>query len=296
MIDRLTRFVPFAIIVALLFSQYTVASLSVQPATPHGCAVNSSRVTQDKSRAEAVRVWEQAIAAKGGRGRLYAIQNMLISQNGDYKKQKFSLPVKYAIDPSKRNHVRSVSLYVFPNKFWDSEDYRPDVFGILMHMYNYETGMKYVITLGEPHHPLEPIGPKETRESRTYGLVSYLLETTWLKPTPLKISTGKIGLRKVDIVQTTLNGERVDFAFDRTTHLPAQVSYYSTFKDKTYVTTNTLSDYTEVKGIQVPQTVAVDGTKYAEAVQFDVECNPEIFVKLPPLEAGLEAWRAKLKR
>ena len=42
MIDRLTRFVAFAIIVAVLCSQYTVASLSVQPATPHWSAVNSS--------------------------------------------------------------------------------------------------------------------------------------------------------------------------------------------------------------------------------------------------------------
>jgi hypothetical protein len=255
----------------------------------------SMMVASKQEQKEATRLWEQAISAKGGRERLYSIQNMLTVHRGDYKRQTFSLPAKYAT-PSTRNQVRSASLDVFPNKFWDCEDYRPDVFGIIMHMYNYDTGMKYVLTLGEPNHPLEPIEPKEKRESKTYGLVAYLLETTWLKPIPIRVSTAKIGLRQVDIVQTILNGQRVDFALDRQTHLPAQVHFYSSFQDKNYVTTEILSDYAEVNGINVPLTTVMDdGTKYMATIQFNVEYNPEIFVKLPRFDLGLEAWRPKGK-
>ena len=291
-----TKILVFSAVIVGLCVQDPSATLVANDQVLSRAIQTKAANAEEKTQEEARRLWEQAITAKGGRKRLYAIQNILISQSANYKKQKFSLPRRYAVSPSKGNHVRTVALYVFPNKFWDCEDYRPDVFGILMHMYNYETGKNYVITLGEPHHPLEPIEPKETRESRTYGLVSYLLETTWLKPIPLRASDGKIGLRQFVIVQTSLNGRRVDFAFDRKTHLLAEVKYYSASNDKTYVTTDVLSDYTIVDGIQVPQTVIVDGTKYQERIQFDVEYDPEIFVKLPSLEAGLDAWRPKGKK
>jgi len=257
---------------------------------------STESASRQEAQEKATRLWEQAIAAKGGRERLYGIQNMLTLQHGDYKRQTFSLPVTHTTAPTK-DQVRSASLNVFPNKFWDCQDYRPDVFGIIMHMYNYDTGMKYVLTLGEPAHPLEPIEPKEKRESRTYGLVAYLLETTWLKPIPMRASTATIGHRQVDVVQTALNGQRVDFALDRETHLPAKVSFYSSVKDQTYVTTEILSDYTEVNGIKVPLTTVMDdGTKYSVTIQFNVEYNPEIFVKLPRFDLGLEAWHPRPNR
>ena len=57
-----------------------------------------------------------------------------------------------------------------------------------------------------------------------------------------------------------------------------------------------LSDYVEISGIKVPQTVTYhDGTKYKQSYQFNVEYDPEIFVKPLPLEAGPEAWRSKRK-
>jgi hypothetical protein len=291
MIDRLMGFVGSTVIVGILCSQYTATAFSMPPSVAHRPDVTASTASQDKAQPEARRIWEQAVAAKGGRERLHTIQNILTVQRGDYKRQNFSLRTKYAT-PSKRSQVTSVSLDVFPNKFWDCEDYRPDVFGIIMHMYNYDTGMKYVLTLGEPNHPLEPIEPKEKRESRTFGLVAYLLETTWLRPIPIKASTAKIGQRKVDMVQTSLNGQRIDFALDLVTHLPVQVSFYSTFQDKTYVTTEKLSDYAEVNGIKVPLTTEMDdGTKYTATVQFNVEYNPEIFTRLPRFDLGLNAWR-----
>ena len=242
--------------------------------------------TQNDAEAEAQRIWEQAVAAKGGREHLSSVRNLVIYSRADYLSRR-----------GKTNEVKLVGLYVLPNKSWVWSDLRPDVFGLTVEMYNYETNMKYVITPGDPHHPLEPIEPNEKRGSRALGLAYYLLETKWLKPIPIKASAGKIGSKPVDIVQTTLNGQRVDFTLDRGTHLPAKVSYYTTDKNRTYVTELRLSDYVEINGIKVPQTITYhDGTKYKQSYQFNVEYDPEIFVKPPPLEAGPEAWRPKGKK
>jgi hypothetical protein len=265
--------------------------LSALLALAFSCApVAASAQDSDKQRAQ--ELWEQAVAAKGGRERLYAIRNVLVSDQADYKTQTFSLPFKVEGHKSK-GKLRGVSLFVFPNKLWGCTDYMPGVFGLIMTMYNYESGIKYVLTLGDPQHPLEPIEPKETRQSRTYGLVSSFLETTWLKPVPVSANTGVVRGEKVDIVQTDLNGERIDFLFDRETHLPAQVKFYSTSRGRTYVA-ETLSDYVDVNGIKIAQSVLMDdGTKYKQTVQFNVEYDEDIFVKLPRFELGTEAWKKK---
>lgn len=274
-----------ALIVGLCFS-YQGTMLGARESSLTRILQMDAADTQNEPRQKAARLWEEAIAAKGGRERLYSVKNMVISSTADYVTRL-----------GKKNNVRTVALYVFPNRFWDWSDYRPDVFGVSMHMYNYETKMKYVITLGEPYHALEPIEPNEKKESQTRGLVSYLLETEWLKPIPTSVSREKIGRRQVDVVQTRLDGQRVDFAFDRATHLLIRLSYYSTLNNRTYISIQRLSNYVEIDGIKVPQTGSVDdGPKYEEAVQFNVDYNPDIFVRPPPLEAGPEAWRPKGRR
>ena len=173
---------------------------------------------------EAAAIWEQAIAAKGGRGRFHAVRNMIMSTRGEYLTRSL-----------KKNEVRGETLLVFPNKYWDWDDYRPDVFGLRISMYNYDTNVMYVISEGEPNHPPEPITETQRSKALRNAQLSFLLETQWLKPTLVKASTGMIGLRPVDIVQTTVEGERVDFAFDRKTHLAMRVSYYDIVRGKTYV-------------------------------------------------------------
>ena len=240
---------------------------------------------------EAVRLWELAIAAKGGREHLYSIRNMVISSRGEYMTSSF-----------KKNKIRTEELLVFPNKYWSWDDLRPDVFGLMVKMYNYDTNMTYVISEGEPHHQPEPITDVQRNKALRNDQLSFLLETKWLKPTLVKANTGRIGMRPVDIVQTMVEGERVDFAFDRKTHLPVRVSYYDVVRGKTYIMALDLSDYIEISGIKVPQTSKVDegdkykygeGVKYKASFKFNVEYDPEIFVKPPPLEAGPEAWRRK---
>src|SRR5262249_32707643 len=117
-------------------------------------------------------------------------------------------------------------------------------------------------------------------------------ESKWLKPTIVKASNGRIGPRSVDIVQTIVEGERVDFAFDRETHLLVRISYYDVVKGKTYINIQSFSDYVDIAGVKVPQTVEYDnGSKYKAAFQFNVDYDENIFIKPPPIEAGPEAWK-----
>lgn len=241
---------------------------------------------ETKQPEEAIRIWEQAIAAKGGRQRLHSVHNMVISTRGEYTTSLF-----------KKNQVRREELLVFPNKYWFLDDYRPDVLGLTISMYNYDTNMKYVISEGEPNHPPESITETQRNKALRNAQLSFLLETQWLKPTLVKASAGRIGLRPVDIVQTAINGERVDFAFDRKTHLPVRVSYYDIVHGKTYVNVESFSNYTEVNGIKVPLTQEYDdGSTYKASFQFNVEYKKDIFIKPPPIEAGPKAWRLKVKK
>ena len=238
------------------------------------------RETSQSNLAE--RLWEQGIAAKGGREALYGVRNLVVSAWGDYPSRKL-----------KKNQVRQEVLYVLPHKFWSWTDYRPDVFGLRIEMYDYEKSTKYVISDGEPNRQLEPID-KVDRKTRDvlWSLLPYLPETKWLKPVLVGVKVGRVGQQTVDIVETTVNDRRVDFAFDRNTHLPIRVSYYSTNKNKTYVTAIDLADYVEVGGIKLPQTVRYeDGTRDKKSYQLNVQYKEDIFIKPPHIEAGLGAWK-----
>ena len=55
-----------------------------------------------------------------------------------------------------------------------------------------------------------------------------------------------------------------------------------------------LSDYVEIGGIKVPQTVRYkDGTQDKKSYQFNVEYKEDIFTKPPHIDAGPEAWKVK---
>lgn len=233
----------------------------------------------------AERLWEQAIAAKGGREALHRVRNLVVSARGDYPSRKLN-----------KNQIHQEVLYVLPNKSWSWSDYRPDVFGLRIEMYNYERSTKYVISDGDPNRQLEPLNELDRKHKDVlWSLLPYLPETKWLKPVLVGAKTGRVGQQTVDIVETDINGKRVDFAFDRETHLPIRVSYYRTVKNKTYVTPIDLADYVEVGGIKLPRTVKYeDGSQDKKTYQFNVEYKDDIFTKPINIEAGPEAWRSSL--
>ncbi len=235
---------------------------------------------------EAIHLWEKAIAAKGGRERLHSVHNMVVSASGDYESRLFG-----------KNQVGREELLVFPNKYWVWEDYRPDVFGLKISMYKYDTNMFYTVSEGNPKSALQRMTDTRRNKALRNAQLSFLLETEWLKPIIVKASTGRVGLRPVDIVQTMVEDERIDFAFDRATHLPVRISYHDVFENKTYVNVQSFSTYTDVSGIKVPQMLEyIDGSRYKTDVQFNVEYDQEVFVKPSHVGAGPRAWKVTTRR
>lgn len=274
------------IAVLILIKASIIAALCVQNVAwpfkgPYHFKVTKHEETAQRN--DAARLWEQAIAAKGGRERLHAVRNMVISTRGEYHSRLL-----------KRNQIRREELLVFPNRYWFWDDYRPDVLGLRVSMYNYDSNMKYAISEGEPNQAPEPIAKGKRNKALRNDQLSFLLETQWLKPTLIKARTGTVGQRHVDIVETTIEGERVDFAFDQSTHLPLSVSYYDIVNGKAYINVQSFSDYMEVDGIQLPRIIRFgDGSKYEASFQINVEYDETIFVNPPPIDAGPEAWRLK---
>jgi hypothetical protein len=246
-----------------------------------GVVVAAGRGSEENdSQARAKLIWEQAVEAKGGRARLYSINNAVVVSRGVIRFNLF-----------RRSPILLEYLLVFPNKLWSWNDMRPSVFGLTINMYNYDSGQHF--TWPPLIFPKEEILTKPPEGgSLMYSFLPFLPETKWLQPVPVAATTGKSGFRKIDIVQTTVNGNRVDFAFDQKTHLARRITYYSVVRGKTYDTTIQLSDYGEVNGIKVPRVFKYDedGSVYKEDVQFNIEYDPDVFTKRPSPTLGSKAW------
>ncbi len=125
------------------------------------------------------------------------------------------------------------------------------------------------------------------------ALVWLLLENKWIHPIPEKLTFDTIGLQNVDVVQTRLNGQRMDFAFSKKTHLLLKESDYlpnGKGDGEHRASEISLSDYFEYQGIMIPKKVDCETNIY----QFNVEYNEEIFSKAPlPVESAAGAWKKK---
>jgi hypothetical protein len=241
--------------------------------------------------------WELLVAAKGGREKMNKIENMLFSSIGTPQK---ALSTTYTI--------KSIELSVFPSKTWSLEDYRPSVFGLTMRMYNWETGIKYVFDPREKTIGLNPIkeiekidyerSTDEDEKLKWSGMVADIPESRWWKPTPIAHTVGEINQEKVDIIQTRLSGDRIDFFLNQKTHLPMRVNFYnfSKIRKTTDINSINLSNYVEKCGLQMPTKLQEsDGNLYTLSYEFNVDFDESIFTK-PPIFAGKDdLWKKKNK-
>jgi len=251
----------------------------VTSTTGHGDSIKPS---EQERQLEAEQVWACAITAKGGRERLHAVRNVLISSSGMYTTSR-----------GKKNRIRQEELYVFPSKFWAWSDYRPDVFGLRVEMVNFDLKRHYIVTPDDPKD--EGRGMPSLGNQIMDGQLYYLFETEWLKPTLLKATIGVAGTRPADIVETRVHDGRTDFVFDRNSHLLVQMrTYHSRGGKEIPDDVIDLSDYIEVEGLQVPTKVTYEGgVEYLQTFQFNVDYNENIFLTPPLIDAGPEAWRPK---
>lgn len=246
-------------------------------------AQKKSAVLPD-TREEAERLWEQAIAAKGGRERLYSINNLQLSVRDrvwwDLKR------VPYEIE----------ALYVFPKKSWEWSDQTGTIFGFGISMHNYEQDIHWYYSDRGKGPTVAPSQDLEIYKSALAIIINaqlnYLMETRWVKPIPVSVERGKVGWHSVDIVRTVVREypkeeEQVSFALDRKTHLPRQVIYHTVSFGKEYSGGISLSDYVAINGIQMPGKFGRDRTTY----QFNVDYNEQIFHQPPSRDACIYAWK-----
>jgi hypothetical protein len=242
---------------------------------------------QTSAKRDASALWELAIEAKGGRSRLYEVRNILESY----------------VDKT------NVGLYVFPSKHWRWTDDRPTPLGVYVVMDNPQGKLSYEIEEDTPSPPPN-LGERHAREAlwdNYHAQLYYLLETQWLKPLPVKVYSGTIGNRAVDIVQTIVhfpqaprandNGHRYDFYLDKQSHLPLKVvfpwpqnSEVTNYGLGTYYVT--FSDYADVNGIQMPRKVGhLAKPELPLRIQLNVEYDPAIFEHPPSIKAGPDVWK-----
>src|ERR1044071_4698879 len=111
-----------------------VALLMIGNICPAAFSQDSKTTSPDDNRQEAERLWELAIAAKGGRDRLYGVKNLQLS---------IREKVRYLI---RRLSFIEEDLYVFPGKSWEWNDQRPAIFGFSLRIYNEDQDINFWYT------------------------------------------------------------------------------------------------------------------------------------------------------
>jgi hypothetical protein len=218
----------------------------VSPAIFLGAQTSTvANMTDDKSRLKAESLWEQAIAAKGGRERLYAVRNFAVSS-----KSHFPLSQR----PDVAAGISEESLYVLPDKWWSFPDYRPGKMAYSIDVLDFQRETRWHAGPGKkvtlpPRSDLDKAVFEDFKYRFRQAQFLYLLETKWAKPTFIGARTDSIGLKTYDVVETVIaeremrrlvregstkrmqveviddeRGVRADFYLDRKTHLPVRIA------------------------------------------------------------------------
>ena len=245
--------------------------LLLPPAAPAG-----AQEPRDGRRAR--ELWEQAVAAKGGRERLYGVSSLLMSY--DETTRNFLGVVVH------RGHVEV--LHVFPDKTWAWDDGLPPPFRLNVGLLDIERDQRCTAYKGAPAPKCGPAKQSASPpdEGLTQAQYLYLLETRWVKPEPFDASEERLGSKKVDVVHTRFRDKRIDYFLDRKTHLPLRVAVFHGTSGRAALTVE-LSDYAAVDGVLMP------GRQKRGKINFQL--NPPydegVFKRPPSVEAGPKAWQ-----
>ena len=230
-------------------------------------------------------LWEQAVAAKGGRERLYGVSSL--SMSFEETVRNFLGVVVH------RGHVER--LYVFPDKSWAWDDGLPPPFGLSVRLLDIERNVRCTLYAGAAAPTCGPAGQSASPpdEGLTQAQYLYLLETRWVKPAPVSVSEDRLGLKKVDVLHTRFQNRRVDYFLDRKSHLPLRVEVFYGASERATLTAE-FSEYAAVAGVLMP------GRQKKTRLNFQL--NPPydegVFKRPPSIEAGPKAWQrpAKISR
>ena len=240
----------------------------------------------------AVALWEQAIAAKGGRDRLAAIHGFAI-----YEKTSFARPTLPEMAVGRVDQI----VCALPDKWWEFLDYRPGEMGYSVTAANARTGLGWS-TFGGPARPfLRRYTGLAHRVRRLQ--YAYFLETSAVRPTPTRASRVRLGLKTVDRIEAVFDVDVIVVDLDVDTHLPVRVET---------ITPNTLppprpgmkppgdmkfvyelSEYEVSGGIKVPTHVKLGGDSARAQVEINPDYEPSIFTTPPSPDATAGSWKRR---
>lgn len=211
----------------------------------------------------AAAVWEQAIAAKGGRDRLRAVRNFVVSSREEFR----SSP-----RPDVATYEYLECLYDLDGRLWEFSDHRPGLMGASGRIIDVRSRFAWG-SVGRP----EPNAVPDLLFRFVEGQYLYLMETAHIQPRPVSVRSERLRNLDVDIVETRVDDLRVDFALDRRTHLPVRVVTLRTLRPERppFQIIYRLSNYTAIEGVQMAGAVQYgDGasdtkTSYRFNVDFD---------------------------
>jgi hypothetical protein len=239
-----------------------IAGLSASP-VPVPAPSQDSRAWQ----AAATSVWEQAIAAKGGRERLHSIRNLVVDFREDFSR---------STRPDVATSENIEGLYVFPNKLWEFYDHRPGLMGASGLMLD----ATREITWGSNGYPAKNAYPDLVRRLSEVQYL-YLMETASVQPALVGVKADRFKGTDVDVVETRVGDERVDFWIDRASHLPARVVSTRTLRAGAPLqVVHRLTDYQSIDGIQMAARVRTgddETDKVSTTYRFNVDYDESIF-------------------
>ena len=166
-----------------------------------------------------------------------------------------------------------------PNDWWEFLDYRPGKMGYSVRVF------KHTNRSGRASHggPTRPFLRPDTNTAYRLRQLQYVyfLETRWVQPTPIRVSSDRLGWKSVDRLETLIDDDMVVFYIDVRTHLPRRIETVRKIAAKPprpgvkgtgeMKYTFQLEGYHEVAGIQVPALVKLGG----DPVESHVEINPD---------------------
>lgn len=250
---------------------------------------------ESNSAGKARLLWEQAIAAKGGRARLHQVTSFLNiwgnPQRYDWKRRKGGL---------------GETLYVLPDRYWSWSDHPARIFSPIspsvevydgsrtVYMSQFGTSRKPTVEEGRVH-----FGAEAREDFLAWGPLSFLLETRWLKPVPVSSGKAVLNDKWVDVVETVVETEpgiyKATYFLDTKSHLPLEVDIVRHNRDGSahHVCTIWMGDYSTVDGLAMPRKLNnFDGRRLWGPItfRFNVDYDERIFQNLPWVENGPEAW------
>lgn len=246
------------------------ATLFVQPAPGQ-----KQSGSIDVSRARLL--WDEMIAAKGGREKLNQVSDLVVRMRTDCPNDE-AMVLKYFF----WKRVSTETLWVFPDRFYfvtlgvaeDPGDANFNLYnGDARKFWSFFPGMK------TPREFSSEASLKFAKNRVLRAQIMYLGETRWVKPAPVGYSRQRIHLRAVDVVHTRLDDISADFYLDRQTHLPLKVATNLSFGGQVLHSSQgyVLSDYTSISGIRFPLKMAAGLCRAQLGYDVNASLRSELF-------------------